>query len=190
MYTSRGCLYSCAFCSATVHWRNRIRFHSPEWVIEEIERIYDFSGTNYIRIEDLTFAINKEQLRKIVDLWKRHHLYRKIRFAVKARANHIDAEMADLLDMFGVDTVFIGFESNNAAVLADLKKKDATPDINQSAYDILATHNMTIYGSFIIGSPMETHTSVQDTIDFVRRNTRMYGSVCNLVPLPGTEVGS
>ncbi len=188
LFTTRGCCYNCVFCGASSFWKNRIRYNSSDYVIKEIENIYDFSETNFIKIEDLTFTVNKKRLYEILCKWKKHPLYGFVKFAVKGRANLMDEEMGQLLHELGVDTVFFGFESNNHEVLSYLKKHDVSLEANQKAYDIVTKYGMTCYGSFIIGSPIDTCKSIEDTLHFLERNKEMYADVCNLVPLPGTVI--
>jgi radical SAM superfamily enzyme YgiQ (UPF0313 family) len=38
MLTSRGCPFTCGFCSTKVHW-NRFRAHSAERTVEEMELV-------------------------------------------------------------------------------------------------------------------------------------------------------
>ena len=46
--TSRGCPFNCYFCSTPVNWGRRMRGHSPERVLEEIEYLIDRYQAEYI----------------------------------------------------------------------------------------------------------------------------------------------
>lgn len=189
MYTSRGCPYKCNFCLSCVQWKNTIRYYSPKFVIEEIEKIYEFSQTNFIKIEDLIFTSNKIWLRELLELWKRHYLYGKIKFSASGRSNNIDEEMAELLADFGIDTLFIGFESADDKILKYYNKTGVTEETHQKAIDLLLEKGITVLGGFMVGCPIETKDSMQKTIDFVKRNKKLVGYLFNLDPMPGTYIG-
>ncbi|MGD2087777.1 MAG: radical SAM protein [Candidatus Aminicenantes bacterium] len=186
--TSRGCPYKCVFCSQTRFWQSTIRFHTPEYVIKEIENVYKFSKTEEIRIDDGIFLINKERLLKILELWEKHPLYGRIKFTGNARANLIDNEMASLAKRMGIHAVYLGIESNNPDSLAYLKGVNVTPADNQRAYDILKKHKIHMDTAYIIGAPRETEKQIMDTYRFIRKNKLLTGDVSHLVPLPGTPV--
>ena len=188
MVTSRGCPYKCVFCSQTRFWQAKIRFHTPGYVIKEIENVYKFSKTGEIRIDDGIFLINKERLLKIVELWEKHPLYNRIKFTGNARANLIDNEMASLAKRMGIHAVYFGIESNNPDSLAYLKGGDVTPADNQRAYDILTKHKIHMDTAYIIGAPKETGKQIMDTYKFIKKNRLLTGGVSHLVPLPGTPV--
>lgn len=186
--TSRGCPYSCTFCSQTRFWQLKIRFHSPEYVIKEIENVYTFSKTDHINIDDAIFLINKNRLKKIVELWENHPLYGKISFGCAARANLIDDEMAILAKRMGITGVFFGFESNNPESLAYLKGHTINIEDNQRAYDIMTKNKIRVHGDFIIGTPNETKSQIMDTYNFIKKNRNMTADISHLVPIPGTPI--
>lgn len=186
--TARGCAYRCVYCSQTRFWQSKIRFHSPEYVIKEIENVYNFSKTRDITIYDPIFLINKKRLRAIIELWEKHPLYRHINFGCLGRANLIDNEMAELAVRMGIHTVAIGFESNNEESLRYLKGGSVTTEDNQRAYDILTKHKIYVSAGIIIGSPMETEEQIMDTYRFIKKNKLISGGVGHLVSIPGTPV--
>lgn len=186
--TSRGCPYKCVFCSQTRFWQAKIRFHTPGYVIKEIENVYKFSKTEEIRIDDGIFLINKKRLLEIVELWEKHPLYRHIKFTCMARANLIDNEMAELAARMGIHSAFFGIESNNPDSLYYLKGGSVTPEDNQRAYEILTKHKIKLHTSYIIGVPDETESQIMDTYKFIKKNRKLTGGVFHLVPLPGTPV--
>ena len=62
--TSRGCPYRCIYCAASSFWCS-IRFHSSEYVVEEIkELIFKYKAT-HITIEDDLFIANRKRVEQI-----------------------------------------------------------------------------------------------------------------------------
>ena len=188
LITARGCAYQCIYCSQTRFWQSKIRFHSPEYVIKEIENIYNFSKARDITIYDPIFLINKKRLRAIIELWEKHPLYGHIKFGCLGRANLIDNEMAELAVRMGIHTAAIGFESNNKESLYYLKGGSVTIEDNQRAYDILSKHKIHVSAGIIIGAPMETEQQIMDTYYFIKKNKLISGEVGHLVSIPGTPL--
>lgn len=186
--TSRGCPYNCVFCSQTRFWSRSVRFHSPKYVIEEIERAHRFSGTKDIRIDDGIFLLNKRRLYSILEMWEKHPLRKQIRFVCWGRANLMDEEMADIAVRIGVRVVQFGFESNDPEILTYLKGKSVTPGDNQRAYDVLTKRGIEVNANLIIGSPKEIREQIMKTYDFVKRNPLLMCCTHYLMPMPGTPV--
>lgn len=64
MMTGRGCPYNCVFCTCPIVHKHMTRFHSPEYVIEEIEYLIDKYKVEAVKIMDDTFTVNKDRARK------------------------------------------------------------------------------------------------------------------------------
>jgi len=186
--TSRGCVYRCSFCCETSLWKNRMRFHSPEYVIKEIDTIYKFSKTDRIKFHDPIFPINKRRLMEIVKLWEKHPLYGHIQFYCSARSNLIDDELVKLLKRMNIERVFLGIESQSSKSLEYLKGKEVKPEDNQRACDILTRHKIKVMAGFIIGLPDETEEQILETYQFSKKNRIFSSDTSFLVPAPGTKV--
>jgi len=188
--TSRGCPYDCTFCSAPVHWRKKVRFFSPEYVIREIEHIRaDFNPNEIFFFDDL-FIGNLPRFKKICALMKERNLHRDILFRTYARVDLIDEEVADLLADLNFHYVDFGFEANTQPILDYYNKKNATPEKNQRAIDLLAAKNISIGANVIIGAPHETREQMEQTRAFIERNKEKLHR-CSMGPLqapPGTRV--
>ena len=66
MLTSRGCNSRCTFCHSG-KGEFGLRFHSPEYVIEEIKHLYKDFGVREFFIFDDTFVANKARAMKICE---------------------------------------------------------------------------------------------------------------------------
>ena len=180
IFTSRGCSYSCKFCSSSRFWK-KVRFHSPEYVAEELLQLKS-SGVKHVNIYDDSFLISLDRVKAICNLVKDYGLT----YSVAARANQISDEALFVLKDMGVKIVGMGLESNSAKILQWLQKGN-TPEDNQNAVDLLHKHGMPFSASFIRDTPVETEEDLKVTYDFIRRNHvsfDMYG----LMAYPNTPL--
>jgi uncharacterized radical SAM superfamily protein len=186
MMTSRGCPFSCNFCSSKNLWK-RYQFKSPENVIAEAKLVRDL-GVSDIAIFDDLFVANKKRLRRIVELMKAEGLNRNS-YHCYVRSDLIDLETSLLLKDMNVSEVHIGAESGSDRMLR-LMNKGTTVAINQRAIDLLYEHGIQPTMTLILGYPDETEEDMNLTIDFVSKNRAKCNNivVVRCVPLPGTPL--
>ncbi|MBW2567603.1 MAG: cobalamin-dependent protein [Deltaproteobacteria bacterium] len=67
---SRGCPWKCAFCGSPAFWGQKIRFHSPENFVRQLEILYN-KGVTFFYVSDDNFTIKKDRVieicRKIIE---------------------------------------------------------------------------------------------------------------------------
>ena len=62
--SSRGCPANCTFCSSPKFWGRRVRFHSPEYFVSQLELLYQ-KGITFFYISDDTFTMQKDRVIQI-----------------------------------------------------------------------------------------------------------------------------
>lgn len=183
--TSRGCPFNCIFCASTRFWRNKTRFHSAEYVVEEIKEVVE-KYTRRINFVDDLFTINKKRLRRIVELVEENGLDLEVN--TSARADTLDEEICKLLKRLGIVNLCFGFESASPRVLCYLKGGKATPDENIRAVRLCNKYGIGVSASFIIGSPNETREEILQTLEFAKHKGLRYVLGNVLSPLPNTPL--
>lgn len=186
--TSRGCPYDCVFCFSKPFWGKKVRFFSPEYVINELKKIVGKYKVSQIYIYDDLFTANKQRFKKIVQYIRESGLHKKVSFNCNVRANEVTEEVADLLRSMNCTYVLLGLESGNQRILKFLKKQACTVEMNYDAVRILKKRGIIVEGGFIIGSPDETKEEIMDTYRFIRKSKIDLVSPFILAPLPGTQV--
>ncbi|RLC67383.1 MAG: hypothetical protein DRI48_02470 [Chloroflexi bacterium] len=186
LISSRGCPYNCVFCSSTRFWGG-VRFHSPEYVVQEIEMILDKYQPQHLTFFDDLFIASRKRLRRIVELIRQQGIHERVAFQLTVRANLIDEETIDLLQQMNVFDVLIGLESGNERALRFLKS-NVTLEQNQRAVDLLHAGGIGVSATFIIGAPHETRQEILQTLAFIKRNPLSEARTYVLTPLPGTPV--
>lgn len=190
LFTSRGCPYACAFCSTKVFW-NTVRAHSPQRVVDEIERLYRSYAIDVFSICDDLFSLNKKRIWDIANELEMRGLMGKVSFICQARANQIDDELCAAFKRMGMVNVTFGLESGSNTSLVTLKEGKVTAADNRRAIELLGKYGLGASGSFIIGAPGETREEMNKTVAFMRWMSQQpnvlrfwYGVA---IPLPNTD---
>jgi radical SAM superfamily enzyme YgiQ (UPF0313 family) len=66
--TSRGCSYECTFCASPQFCDRKIRFRTPENVVEEIEHLVKAFKVKEIHFEDDNLTLRRENVEKLCHL--------------------------------------------------------------------------------------------------------------------------
>jgi radical SAM superfamily enzyme YgiQ (UPF0313 family) len=186
--TSRGCPYSCIFCSGHRMFGPRVRFRSPGLVVDEIERLQRDFGLAKINIVDDTFTLNHNHARAVCEEMLRRNL--KLKWSVFARVDRISEDLAQLMNRAGCEWVLFGVESGDEGILKTIKK-GATPEDVRRGVKIAAEAGINVFNSFILGLPGESWETAHKTLAFGDELYQEYGAKYGfhmLSPLPGTEI--
>jgi anaerobic magnesium-protoporphyrin IX monomethyl ester cyclase len=186
--TSRGCPYSCIFCSGHRMFGPKVRFRSPGLVVDEIEKLQRDFGLAKINIVDDTFTVNHHHTRAVCEEMLRRNL--KIKWSVFARVDRISEDMAQLMNRAGCEWVLFGVESADEGILKTIKK-GITPEEVRRGVKIAAEAGINVFNSFILGLPGESWDTALKSLAFGDELCQKYGAKYGfhmLSPLPGTEI--
>lgn len=161
MITSRGCPFNCAYCDQSVFGRSW-RYHSPEYVIEEMALLKEKYNVDFISIEDDNFLLSKRRTIDICQGIIKQSL--NIGWSCLGRANEVDEQVLPLMKKAGCKTIYVGIESGSARILDLINKKLSIEDIKKGV-KLINKHGINVTGSFILGVPTETKGDVERTIN-------------------------
>lgn len=185
--TTRGCPGTCPFCAASSLFGGRVRFRSPENVVDEIEMCIKKYNAKSIMFSDDTFTVNKKRLFKILDLIERRQLYSD--YFCEARIDTLDGNIIKAMAAIGCTRIQVGIESASETTRSLFNKS-----ISSQHLDNISNHFKS-YGivpitNFVLGIPSETKRDIQNTLDFARILVDRYNYIVNFslcTPLPGTD---
>ena len=183
--TSRGCPFSCIFCSSSELCGRVWRARSPENVVEELKVLkseYDVSEVEFL---DDTFTLNSRRVEKICDLMIKENL--NLSWSASSRVNTITQRLADIMKKAGCHTIYLGIESGSQKIL-DLIQKGISVIQAEKAVQIVKRAGINALGSFIIGVPGETTKSIKKTIRFAKRLNLNFVQFSICTPYPGTRL--
>jgi anaerobic magnesium-protoporphyrin IX monomethyl ester cyclase len=187
--TSRGCPYSCAFCSSPLMWGG-CRTFSPSYVLEEVRELVEQFGATYIRFFDDVLTLDRKRLSLLVDMLCAEGLHQQVTFSCFTRSNLMDREKLQILAKGNIKFVAFGLESASAAVLETLKDRPGTLEESQKVIDMAFDEGIYVGCSVIIGAPRETEDDLMTTFAFLSNNEKKLFEVeiNPLVPHPGTPI--
>lgn len=187
MLTSRGCPYKCRFCASSIFW-DKIRLHSPEYIISEMKFLVARFGVKEILIFDDFFTIDKKRVHKIVELKNSSPELANLKFECLSRVDIFDESLAADLKEMGMRRISFGIESGCQKTLDYLKNGKLKLSQVTEAVRITKAYGMECVGSFVIGSPYETVDEIQETFDFIRQLYLDSVQITVATPFPGTEM--
>ncbi|MGZ7208883.1 MAG: B12-binding domain-containing radical SAM protein [Methanobacterium sp.] len=183
--TSRGCVYSCNYCSSSLIMGKKFRSRSPDNVVDEIEELIDKYQIRDIGFMDDTFMLNKRRANDIADEIKARGL--DLSFVASSRVDRVDQSLLQNLKSSGMKTIYYGVESGSQRIL-DLMKKNITLKNAENAVKSAKNVGLEVLTSFILGYPGETEEDMNKTIDFSTKLDPDYCQYSILTPFPGTPI--
>jgi len=185
--TSRGCTNRCRFCAGHQISGLGVRYHSVEYVMEQVLRAVNDFGVEAIHFEDDTLGGNRERLLEICESMCRHGLHRRIQWDCCLRVDQADSELLGRMKSAGCTQVEYGFESGSDDALRRLGKQ-ASVDLNRQAVRLTRQAGLRIFANIMVGLPGETEREFRRTLRFVRWSRADILSAARLAPLPGTPI--
>jgi len=183
--TSRGCPFSCNYCSSSLIMGKKFRTRSPENVVDELEELaYKYKLKDIAFLDDI-FMLNKKRAESIANEIKKRDL--DINFIASSRVNTVDKNLLESLKSAGMSTLYCGVESGSQRVL-NLMEKGITLKQAKNAFKISKEVGINTVGSFILGYPGETPKEMDKTINFSIKLNPDYCQYSILTPFPGTPI--
>ena len=183
LFTSRGCPFGCIFCSAHLTCGKKVRYHSEDYVLEELKLLRDRFAVEYAWFQDDTLTVNRKRTRRLCDRIRQENL--GMTFGCFSRVDVFDDEMARILSGAGVRMVTFGIESGVPEILEKIGKQT---DLQQakSAVECCRKYGIRAIASFVVGFPFETREDIRKTIEFGKGLDASILMFNPLVPFPGT----
>src|SRR5438309_7564816 len=179
--TSRGCPFSCTFCSVPGMYGHAFRTHSIERVLQELE-VHKHS--TYTFFADDIFTANKKRCKDLL----RGMIDRDLapRWGAQVRTETVDdPELLKLMQDSGCFNVYVGFESINPRTLKLFQKKQDLAKIERSIERFHA-HKIRIHGMFVVGSDEDDVETLEATAKFARKHDIDSITFMILTPIPGS----
>jgi radical SAM superfamily enzyme YgiQ (UPF0313 family) len=184
MYTGRGCPAQCTFCL----WPQTIgghkyRVRSPQNVADEMAYMKQiFPQVREFFFDDDTFTANLPRAREIAK--KLAPL--GVHWSCNSRAN-LDYDTIKSFKDNGLRLFLVGYESGNDDILTRIKKGVTMDEMRRFTKDCHQA-GVVIHGTFILGLPVETQRSIENTINFAKELDVFQLQVSLAAPYPGTEL--
>ncbi|MGW1131180.1 PhpK family radical SAM P-methyltransferase [Streptomyces griseoluteus] len=161
--TARSCAFKCSFCDYPSR-AGALAAASVETVRKELRAMAELGVKNVVFVDD-TFNVPPKRFKDICrmmveeDLGLRWYSYFRC-------SNARDEESFDLAAASGCSGVFLGIESGDTEILANMHKL-AQDSQYRVGLERLNERGITTFASIIVGFPGENARTVSNTVDFL-----------------------
>jgi len=179
--TSRGCPFSCTFCSVPGMYGHAFRTHSIGRVLEELQL---HKGNMYTFFADDIFTANKKRVKELL----RGMIERDLtpEWGAQVRTETVDdPELLQMMRDSNCFNVYVGFESINPRTLKLFQKKQDLAKIERSIERFHA-HKIRIHGMFVVGSDEDDVETIDATAEFALKHDIDSIQFMILTPIPGS----
>lgn len=180
--TTRGCPFSCDFCSVSDFFGQTYRTRPIEEVKREIRQLNNHALMFFV---DDNIAGRPMYARKLFEAL----IPLNIRwFGQSSLLIAQDKELLRLAARSGCFGLFIGFESLSNNSLKQVGKKTNRVEDYNTAIKKIHDSGIGIVGAFIFGFDSDDNGVFEETVKFIDRNQLELASFSILTPLPGTQL--
>lgn len=184
--TSRGCPFSCTFCSVKSIWGKTYRFMSAKRIIKDILHLQKYYGAKCIYFREDHFTLNKKRVIEFCEFLLQNNI--KIDWMCETRVDQLDDyDYQTLMAKAGCKAFYIGVESGSQRMLDFFKKGEKVEQFIR-AFDIAHMVGIKTYASFIVGTPTETEDDIKLTEKLIEQIKPDYTGKNIYVGIPGSEL--
>lgn len=187
LITSRGCPYSCTFCSNFRTQGKQFRFRSSENVLAEIDELVNKYGVKEINIIDDNFTFMPERVREICDLLIQRDYDVILKTGNGIRADRVNLAMLKHMRKAGFYLVAFGIESGNPEILKKMRKGETKEQISQ-AVKWAKQAGLLTEGFFMFGNEGEGRKEMLETISFAKELDLNIAQFQVYTPVPGSPL--
>jgi radical SAM superfamily enzyme YgiQ (UPF0313 family) len=181
---TRGCPFTCDFCSITTYFEQRYRKRPVDQVIRDV-RAAKRHGTRYIAFIDDNIGVDWDYC---TQLWEAL-IPEKIRWMSQCSLHIADhAEMLKLAHRSGCRLLSFGVETTSEASLAEHGKAWNRPARYGEAIASIRRHGIEVSTEMIIGMDGDSDTVFESTYSFIMDNRIAVPRVHIMTPIPGTPL--
>ena len=197
IYTSLGCQFACNFCMINIVNRTShndnitsvnsrgMRFWSPNLILKEFEKLYEF-GVRTLRISDEMFFLNKKYYIPILE----GLIERGLKFNLWSYAR-VDTVRKDQLELFkkaGVNWLCLGIESGNQEVRIEIDKGRFKQVNIREVVKNIKEAGIFVLGNYMFGFPEDNIKTMNETLDLSLELNCEHSNFYAAQALPGSPL--
>lgn len=182
----RGCPFNCSFCQSTGRklFGSKVRFRSPDNVLDEIEYLIKKYRLGSIHLSGDTLTADKKWVYSFCDKLKERNL--NINWNISTRVNMISREMLKKMAEAGCYFIQFGVESGSQRILDEILNKGIKVEQTKDCFKWCHEAGIIASANVMIGSPSETRSEILSTYELLKEIDPGFISTSITNPLPGT----
>lgn len=189
MLGSRGCPFSCTFCSNSNMWSAPWIARKPALIVDEMLKHFIYYGADNFVFSDLTAVVDTKAIRELCHEILKHHL--NITWQLPTlRTEKLDRDILRLMYQAGCRELDFAIESGSRRVLESVNKKSDPEKMVALIKDALK-EKIRLSVNIILGLPRERLRDFLETYWLVIRLAVMGIHDINVfpfVPYPGSKL--
>ena len=162
---TRGCPYSCTFCSSPAMWTTRYYVRDVADVVDEIASYVDRYAATNVDFYDLTAIIKRDWILAFCAELERRGLDITYQLPTGTRSEVLDEEVLRALYRTGCRNICYAPESGSPKTLARIKKK-VKPERILGSIRAANRTGIIVKANLMIGFPDETRGELWETVRF------------------------
>jgi radical SAM superfamily enzyme YgiQ (UPF0313 family) len=182
--STRGCPGKCNFCGSPRFWGPKVRFHSADYFVRQLELLYR-KGISFFYFSDDTFTLKKEHVIAICKQILDRNL--KITWVAISKVNHVGEEILYWMRKAGCIQISYGVESGSAKI-RKLLNKNIRNDQIKKAFALTTRYGILARAYFIYGCPGEDWNTIGETVALIREIKPLSVIFYILDIFPGTRL--
>lgn len=183
--SSRGCPWNCSFCGSPDFWKRRVRFHSPEYFVNQLDNLHK-NGIDFFYISDDTFTLRKDRVIAICQEIIHRNL--KISWFAISRVSCVDADILYWMRKAGCIQISYGVESGSERIRENILNKQLKVDDLKHAFNLTTSYGILPRAYFIYGSPGETEETIRESLELMDEIKPLSAVFYILDIFPGTAL--
>jgi radical SAM superfamily enzyme YgiQ (UPF0313 family) len=185
LITSRGCPFSCSFCTVHATVGKRFRSRSASSVADEIEHYIQVHGVRRFRIEDDNFTMDRARVLDICGEIQRRELDVELYLPNGMTAVGLTEELVDGMAGAGFRSLFLGLETTDQTHLRKIRKGFTSVDRVQDGISLFRARGVSARTTLIVGLLGQSiRGAAQDAIELASRH--LHFGVNPIYPIPSS----
>lgn len=181
---ARGCPADCAFCGSPAFWGRRVRAHSADYFVDQMELLRR-RGRRFVHVSDDTFTLDRRRAVAVCREIVRRRL--DMTWTAISRVDAVDEETIAWMRRAGCIQISYGVESGSAAIRRRLGKRFSDAQVRR-AFELTQRYGMLGRAYFIYGCPGEDAAALESTIALMRAIRPLAAVFYILDIYPGTAL--
>ena len=191
--TTAGCRFRCNFCDIVQFNGGFARAKDKAAVKKELQAIYDTGFRGGVFTVDDNFVSEPKAMENILEGMIEFQRQYDYPFTFFTQAS-IDLGKENLLyliplmQLAGFTAVFLGIENPDPSSLKMMNKVQNIKTDPRDTISMLQGHGMEVYAGFIFGTDIDTRSTADRIIDFIKENSIVSAMTGKLTPMPHTPL--